>query len=59
MPWIGFQIRNTGMFKFNEEDELIAKIIKTDDGVMPSPNAVMGHNLFRLGHLVYDTDTHG
>ncbi|MEO9890933.1 thioredoxin domain-containing protein [Aurantibacter sp.] len=46
----------TGMFKYNEGEELIAKIIKTDDGVLPSPNAEMAHNLFKLGHLVYNTD---
>ena len=43
-------MRATGMFKFNQGEELIAKIIMTDDGVIPSPNAVMAHNLFRLGH---------
>lgn len=51
-----FSDQPTGMFKYNEEEELIAKIIKTDDGVIASPNAVMAHNLFRLGHLVYDTE---
>jgi len=51
-----FSDETTGMFKYNEGQELIAKIIKTDDGVMPSPNGVMAHNLFRLGHLVYDTE---
>jgi len=51
-----FSDEATGMFKYNEGKELIAKIIKTNDGAIPSPNAVMAHNLFRLGHLVYDTD---
>ncbi|NHF59556.1 thioredoxin domain-containing protein [Flavobacteriaceae bacterium TP-CH-4] len=46
----------SGMFRYNSDDDLIAKIIKTDDGVLPSPNAVMAHNLFRLGHILYDTD---
>ncbi|MRI00153.1 DUF255 domain-containing protein [Kriegella sp. EG-1] len=46
----------TGMFKYNEGEELIAKIIKTDDGVLPSPNAEMAHNFFKLGHIVYDKD---
>jgi uncharacterized protein YyaL (SSP411 family) len=44
----------SGLFRFKEDDELIARIIKTDDGVIPSPNAVMAQNLFRIGHLVYD-----
>lgn len=44
----------SGMFRYNKNSELISKIIKTNDGVMPSPNAVMAHNLFQLGHLQYD-----
>jgi uncharacterized protein YyaL (SSP411 family) len=44
----------SGLFRFKEDDELIARIIKTDDGVIPSPNAVMAQNLFMIGHLVYD-----
>ena len=46
----------SGMYHYNDGDELIAKIIKTDDGVLPSPNAVMAHNLFRLGHIEYNTE---
>lgn len=46
----------SGMYKFNENQELISKIIKTDDGFWPSPNAVTAHNLFRLGHINYDTE---
>ncbi|WP_282160947.1 thioredoxin domain-containing protein [Ulvibacterium marinum] len=45
----------SGMYHYNKNNELIARIIKTDDGVLPSPNAVMAHNLFILGHLLYDT----
>ncbi len=45
----------SGMHRYSSGEELIAKIIKTDDGVLPSPNAVMAHNLFRLGHILYDT----
>jgi len=44
------------MYRYNEQATLIAKIIKTDDGVIPSPNAVMAQNLFKLGHLYYDTE---
>ncbi len=43
----------SGMFRYTDNDALIAKIIKTDDGVIPSANSVMAHNLFRLGHLRY------
>ncbi len=46
----------SGMYTYNSNNELISKIIKTDDGVIPSPNAVMAHNLFKLGHLKYDTN---
>ena len=35
---------------------LISKIIKTDDGPLPSPNAIMGLNLLRLGHIDYNTE---
>ena len=44
----------SGMYRFNENKDLIAQIIKTNDGVIPSPNAVMAQNLLRLGHLNYD-----
>jgi uncharacterized protein YyaL (SSP411 family) len=44
-----------GMYQYNiESSELIAKLIKTDDGVIPSPNSVMATNLNWMGHLFYD-----
>ena len=43
----------SGMFRFNKEQELISKIIKTNDGDIPSPNSVMAHNLFQIGHINY------
>ena len=46
----------SGMYRYTDNDDLIAKIFKTDDGVLPSPNAVMAHNLFRLGHIEYDRE---
>src|SRR5680860_1450423 len=46
----------SGMYRYNPGDELIAKIIKTDDGVLPSPNSVMANNLFVLGHIEYNTE---
>ena len=51
-----FSDEASGMYQYNDGDELIAKIIKTNDGVLPSPNAVMAHNLFRLGHIEYNTE---
>lgn len=44
----------SGMYTYNQGNELIAKIIKTDDGVIPSPNAIMAQNLLLLGHIKYD-----
>jgi uncharacterized protein YyaL (SSP411 family) len=44
----------SGMYTYNQGNELIAKIIKTDDGVIPSPNAIMAQNLLLLGHIRYD-----
>ncbi len=49
-----FTDKASGLYRFKEDDALIAKIIKTDDGVIPSPNAVMAHNHFKLGHIGYD-----
>ncbi len=51
-----FSDEASGMYRYNDRDELIAKIIKTNDGALPSPNAVMAHNLFRLGHIEYNTE---
>lgn len=53
---VNFNDAPSGMYKYNKGDELIAKIIKTGDGFLPSPNAVMAHNLFRLGHINYDME---
>ncbi len=46
----------SGMFRYNKDTGLIATIIKTDDGVLPSPNAVMADNLYQLGHILYDKE---
>ncbi|WP_394749445.1 thioredoxin domain-containing protein [Spongiimicrobium salis] len=51
-----FADKTSGMYRYNKGNSLISKIIKTDDGVLPSPNAVMAHNLFQLGHINYDKD---
>ena len=51
-----FSDEASGMYRYNEKDQLISKIIKTDDGVLPSPNAIMAKNLFSLGHIYYDTE---
>ncbi|MEX2564676.1 MAG: thioredoxin domain-containing protein, partial [Cyclobacteriaceae bacterium] len=51
-----FDDEQSGMFHYNENEDLISKIIRTHDGVLPSPNAVMADNLFLLGHVFYDPD---
>ena len=51
-----FYDSSSGLYFFNEGEELISKIVKTDDGVLPSPNAIMASNLFKLGHIDYNTE---
>ena len=51
-----FSDADSGLFVYNAKNELISKILKIDDGVLPSPNAVAAHNLFQLGHIVYDVE---
>jgi len=49
-----FTDKASGMYTFSKNQELISKIIKTNDGDIPSANSVMAHNLFRLGHIFYN-----
>lgn len=49
-----FSDDKSDMFRYSTNDGLISKIVKTNDGVLPSANAVMANNLFLLGHLNYD-----
>ncbi len=51
-----FQDETSGLYRYNEDSELIAQIVKLDDGVIPSPNAVIAENLIEIGHLEYNTD---
>ncbi|WP_289644731.1 thioredoxin domain-containing protein [Maribacter aestuarii] len=46
----------SGMYTYNQDNILISKVIKTDDGVIPSPNSVMANNLFKLGHIYYEPE---
>jgi uncharacterized protein YyaL (SSP411 family) len=46
----------SGMYRYSEGNELIATVVKTNDDVMPSPNAVMAGNKLILGHIDYDTE---
>lgn len=47
-----FYDEKSSMFFFTSDkgDQLIARMIKTDDMEMPSSNSVMANNLFKLGH---------
>jgi uncharacterized protein YyaL (SSP411 family) len=47
-----FSDAGTGMFKYNQKEELISTLIVTHDGVLPSSNASMALNLLQLGHLL-------
>lgn len=47
---------DSGLFRFNEGENLISNMVKTHDGDVPSPNSVMANNLFQLGHINYNVD---
>ena len=44
------------LYRYKRKDELISKIVKINDGIMPSPNAAVIRNQLKLGHILYDTD---
>ena len=48
-----FPDADSPFFRFREQSGLVAEIIKTDDGVMPSPNTVVAGLLLELGHFYY------
>lgn len=50
----GFLDDSSGLYLFNDGENLISNIIKTHDGDIASPNSVMANNLFELGHLNYN-----
>ncbi|MBT5529898.1 MAG: thioredoxin domain-containing protein, partial [Cytophagia bacterium] len=43
-------------FSNTHSNELVAKHIDVGDNVIPSPNSVMAHNLFKLGKILGRTD---
>jgi uncharacterized protein YyaL (SSP411 family) len=49
-----FYDQATGMFNYNASGSpvLISHNVEIQDNVIPSSNAVMAHNLFRLGHML-------
>jgi uncharacterized protein YyaL (SSP411 family) len=53
-----FHDSGSGMFNYsgNLSDVLITNQVEVQDSVIPSSNSVMGHNLFRLGHLLAHTE---
>ncbi len=48
-----FPDADSPFYRFREESDLVAQIIKTDDGVMPSPNTEVASLLYELGHFYY------
>jgi len=53
-----FYDNNSGMFYFtvNHQNDLLARPIEVDDNVIPSSNAIMAENLFKLGHFFEEND---
>ncbi len=53
-----FYDQSSGMFYFtaNDKNDLLTRPMETDDNVIPSSNAVMADNLFRLGHFFEKQD---
>ena len=51
-----FEDKESDFYKYTKNDKLFSKIVKTLDGFWPSPNSVMAHNLFTLGHLEYNKE---
>jgi uncharacterized protein YyaL (SSP411 family) len=49
-----YKDKSSGLFLNNNNDKLIAKTIRTNDGDLPSPNSLMARNLLILGHLEYN-----
>ncbi|NER11583.1 hypothetical protein SAMN06265375_10351 [Muriicola jejuensis] len=54
-----FYEANSGLYRYNQDTDLISDILKVDDGVIPSPNAMVCENLILLGHLQYDKEAMG
>lgn len=51
-----FKDESSDLYRYNRKEELISKIVKINDGVMPSPNATMVINQLKLGHILYDPE---
>ncbi|MFD2828200.1 thioredoxin domain-containing protein [Leeuwenhoekiella polynyae] len=49
-----FKVEDSPLFKYNSQDNLISPIVTTNDGVMPSANAVLAKNLFLLSNITYE-----
>ncbi len=50
-----FRDSNSPLYRYKRNSDLISKIVKINDGVMPSPNATLFKNQLKLGHILYDT----
>ena len=45
---------STNLFFYSKNENLISKLIKTEDSAIPSPNSIMANNLFKLAHYFGD-----
>lgn len=52
-----FSDETSGLLRYSEKSDLITTVIKTNDDVMPSANAVMAQNALLFGHIDYDKNT--
>lgn len=49
-----FTVKGSPLLKYTSEDNLISPLVTTNDGVLPSGNAVMAENLFLLSNILYE-----
>ena len=49
-----FSDPGSALYRYRPQTDLIAPIVKVDDGVMPSPNTVVAELFFDLGHFFYN-----
>ena len=48
-----FYDKEEGLFKYASNNQLVSKIYKTNDDVLPSPTLVLADNYFKWGHILY------
>jgi uncharacterized protein YyaL (SSP411 family) len=48
-----FYDEKEGLFQYSSNNQLVSKIYKTNDDVLPSPTLVLADNYFKWGHILY------